>query len=144
MWGYAAVAGLQAMRLICSGLFDRYPGLKIILGHMGESIPYWMWRIDNRWRNVGIGVTPDPVIDKLRKKPSQYFKENFYITTSGMFWEPALQFCCQVLGADRILFAVDYPPESNRVATEFIESVTMINSDKEKICHLNAEKLFKL
>ena len=84
---------------------------------------------------------------ELKKAPSQYFKENFYITTSGMFWPPALQFVHYVLGADRILFSVDYGPGGRQVAIEaaqFIESAPMNDSDKEKICHLNAEKLLKL
>lgn len=150
VWGYAAVGGLQAMRLIFSGLFDECPNLKIILGHLGEGIPYWLWRIDNRsqflweegeyddrFKNEAANI-------KLTKRPSQYFKENFYITTSGMFWPPALQFVNTVLGADRILFSVDYNAQSNIEAVEFIESTPISDSDKKKICHLNAEKLLKL
>ena len=148
MWGFAADVGLHGMRLICSGLFDEYPKLKIILGHMGEGIPYFLWRIDNIWKKMK-GGGPGPFDDgwkakSLKKSPSQYFKENFYVTTSGMFWHPVLQFASSVLGADRIMFAVDYPPESCRVAVDFIDSMPMDDSDKEKICHLNAEKLLKL
>ena len=143
MWGFAAEAGLSAMRLICSGVFDKYPGLKIILGHMGEGIPYWLWRIDNRWER-GKALHPDWYVGNLQKTPSQYFRENFYVTTSGMFWPPALQFICSVLEDDKILFAVDYPQESNKVAVEFIESTPISDSTKEKICHLNTEKLLRL
>ena len=81
---------------------------------------------------------------KLKKKPSEYFRDNFYITTSGMFWHPLLQFACSVVGADKILFAVDYNAESNEVAVKFIESAPISNSEKEKICHGNAEKLLRL
>lgn len=145
MWGFAAEAGLSAMRLICSGVFDKYPGLKIILGHMGESIPYWLWRIDNRW-DLAQNVQPDVkvYVVKLRKKPAQYFRDNFYVTTSGMFWAPVLQFVCSVLKDDRVLFAVDYPQESNKVAAQFIESAPISDGLKEKVCHLNAEKLLRL
>jgi predicted TIM-barrel fold metal-dependent hydrolase len=80
----------------------------------------------------------------LKKNPSQYFKDNFYVTTSGMFWQPVLQFVCSVLGADRILFAADYPYESSKEAVQFIESMPISDGDKEKICHLNAEKLLAL
>lgn len=145
MWGFAAEAGLHAMRLICSGVFDKYPGLKIILGHLGEAIPLWLWRIDNRWqKEKAVQPETDVYVKKLRKNPSQYFRENFYVTTSGMFWPPALQFVCSVLGADRILFAVDYPMEYIKEAVQFIESTPVSGGDKEKICHLNAEKLLGL
>ena len=148
MWAFGAEAGLSAMRLICSGIFDKYPGLKIILGHMGEGIPYFLWRIDNRWLKEKGGeegrYEADPVASKLQKKPSQYFKDNFYVSTSGMFWHPVLQFVLSVLGADRVLFAADYPPESAMEAAQFIESAPISDSDKQKICHLNAEKLLRL
>lgn len=80
----------------------------------------------------------------LQKTPGQYFKENFYVTTSGMFWEPALQFVSKVLGAERILFAVDYPYESMKKAVKFLDSAQMIEKNKEMISHLNAEKLLGL
>jgi 2,3-dihydroxybenzoate decarboxylase len=139
MWGFGAETGLHAMRLILSGVFDEYPGLKIILGHLGEALPFWLWRIDNRWAKGPTAA--DPLARKLEKKPSQYVKDNFLVTTSGMFWQPALLCAYLALGADRILFAVDYPYESNREAVEFMEMAPICDSDKEKIFHLNAEKL---
>jgi 2,3-dihydroxybenzoate decarboxylase len=147
MWGFAAQAGLHAMRLICSGIFDRYPNLKIILGHMGEGIPYFLWRLENRWLKEKDGwgeFEADPTASKLKRSPSQYFKDNFYVTTSGMFFQPALMCAYLALGADKILFAVDYPPESCNDAVQFIESMPISDIDKEKICHLNAEKLLRL
>jgi len=144
MWGFAAATGLHAMRLICSGVFDKYPRLKVMLGHLGEGIPYWLWRIDKHWVSDRALVAADsPGLD-LKKKPSQYFKENFYVTTSGMYWEPAFSFVHEVLGPDRILFAADYPPESALEAAQFMDSLKLSNSDKEKICHLNAERLLKI
>lgn len=137
MHGYAADAALCALRLICSGVFDEYPRLKIILGHLGEALPYWLWRMDNHWQR-------NPLANKLKKAPSEYIKDNFFITTSGMFWLPPLMCAYLALGADRILFAVDYPFESNKEAVQFIDSVPISDSDKEKICHLNAERLFML
>jgi len=132
MWGFAAEAGLHAMRLICSGVFDKYPRLKIILGHLGESIPFWGTRIDAQW------------VGKTQKKPSQYFRENFYVTTSGMFWQPALQLVLTTMGADHVLFATDYPYGSYKLSTQFMEALPIADNDKEKICHLNAEKLLRL
>lgn len=139
MWGYAAEAGLHAMRLICSGLFDEYPGLKIILGHLGEAIPFWLWRIDNVFSRTWKSFSNAP-----KKKPGDYFKSNFYVTTSGMFGEQAFLSVYLILGADRILFAVDYPYENAEEASRFIEAVPICDGDKEKISHLNAEKLLKL
>ena len=145
MAGFAAEASLHAMRLICSGVFDKYPGLKIMLGHLGEAIPFWLWRIDSRYLEEKQSDPASAEIYKnLQKNPSQYFKENFYVTTSGMFWQPVVQFVSSVLGSDRILIAVDYPYESSREAVQFIESLQMDDGDKERICHLNAEKLLRL
>lgn len=137
MWGFGAEVSLHAIRLICSGIFDQYPRLKIILGHLGEGLPFWLWRLDNRWLLGPIGK-------KLSQKPSEYFRDNFVITTSGTFWHPALIHCCLALGAERILFAVDYPFESNKDAVQFMETAPICESDKEKICHLNAERLLRL
>ncbi len=137
MYGWGAEVGLHALRLICSGLFDRYPGLRIIIGHMGEGLPFWLWRIDNRWMKGPLG-------EELSKKPSQYMKDNFAITTSGMCWNPALQLACSALGADNILFATDYPFESSKEAVQFIEAAPISDRDKEQICHLNAERLLGL
>ncbi len=142
-WGFATEASLHALRLICCGVFDEYPGLKIILGHLGEGIPYWLWRLDSRWPQDEKGIYVGPS-KKLKKTPSQYFKDHFYVTTSGMFWSPVIQFVCSVLGTEKVLFATDYPYEVTKEAVQVIESMSMSDSDKEKICHLNAEKLLRL
>ena len=123
-------------RLIQGGIFDKYPGLKIILGHGGESLPFWLHRV------AGIGMRGG------QKSFMQYFKDNFYVTTSAQCWAPLLEFLITVLGADRILFATDYRGHGTRQSTcehvEFIDSVQISDSDRKKICHLNAEKLFRL
>jgi len=144
MWGFAAATGLHAMRLIVSGVFDRYPGLKIMLGHMGEGIPYWLWRIDNHYVRDQFRFEKDSPGMNLKKKPSQYFKENFYVTTSGMCSHSVLQFVLPILGADRILFAADYPPESAVEAAQFIESAPISDADKRQICYMNAERILRL
>ena len=137
MLGFSAEVSLHVMRLICSGVFDQFPDLTIILGHLGEALPYWLWRIDNMWQMRDFPNRPE-------RLPSEYFQDNFYISTSGMFWYPPLLCACMVMGADRILFAVDYPIESNKKAVQFIETAPISKSDKEKIFHQNAQKLFKL
>jgi 5-carboxyvanillate decarboxylase len=145
MWGFAAATGLNAVRLIVSGVFDKYPGLKIMLGHLGEGIPYWLWRMDNMYPKYQAILDKDAPGNNLKKLPSQYFKENFYVVTSGMFWEPVLQLGITALGSDRILYGCDYPPESDLVfASKWIDSVSISDSDREKICHLNAERLLRL
>jgi 5-carboxyvanillate decarboxylase len=155
MWGFSVEGGLTAIRLICSGVFDAYPDLKIILGHLGEALPFWMSRIDDRVQSpADIGMVSSLEIErgadvtrltqKLKKLPSQYFKDNFFVTTSGMLWQPAL-FCTQMaLGIDKILFAADYPFEPGREAVEFMEALPISNIDKEKLLHLNAERLLGL
>ena len=142
MLGFAAEASLHAMRLICSGVFDRLPNLKIILGHLGEALPFWLWRMDNVWVNERVISVPHN--KKLEKLPSQYIKDNFFVTTSGMFWEAALMCVLLALGAERILFAVDYPFEFSEEAVQFLEKAPISISDKEKIYHLNTEKLLAL
>jgi 5-carboxyvanillate decarboxylase len=137
MWGFAADTGLCAMRLMCSGLFDEYPQLKIVLGHLGEAIPFWLWRIDNFWKK-------GPLFRERKKPPSQYFKNNFAITTSGMFSEQTLMYTVSILSADNILFAVDYPMESSEEAIQFMQKAPIDHNDKEKIYHLNAERIFSL
>ena len=136
--GYAAEVSLHVMRLIYSGLFDRYPRLKVILGHMGEGLPFWLPRLDFAWSR------PIADIPNIQRKPSDYIKTNFTITTSGMFFQPALMCAYLALGADRGAFGVDYPPEENELAVQFIKNAPICDGDKDKICHANAELLFKI
>jgi len=150
IWGYAADAGLHAMRLIAGGLFDSYPNLQIILAHGGEGLPALMWRMgmgsDNslplKEGNAAFGPPSRGLLCK--KQPGQYVKENFYVTTSGMFWVPVLEFLHKAMGADRVLFAVDYPAESSDLGVQSIESMPISDEDKNKIFHLNTERLLKL
>ncbi len=136
MGGFAAEASLHAMRLILSGVFEKFPKLTIILGHLGEALPFWLGRIDERWKKRGLS--------KLNRRPSEYFRNNFLVTTSGITWPPALLCAYLALGADRILFAVDYPFESNSEAISFMETAPICLPDKEKIMHGNAERIFGL
>jgi 5-carboxyvanillate decarboxylase len=137
MLGFGAETGLHAMRLICSGLFDAYPQLKIILGHLGEGLPGQLLRIDNRW-------TIAPFQKNLKKPPGQYFRENFVVTTSGMFSQPALVMALSVLGADSIMFAVDYPMEETEEAVSFMDTAPIRAEERDKIYHVNAERVFSL
>ncbi len=113
------------------------PGIKIILGHLGETLPYLLWRLDSRW-----GIVKHP--KKLKKLPSQYIKENFYVTTSGMCSNGPLMCAIQELGEDRVMFSVDYPYESSKVAAQFIEQINVDIVLLEKICYKNAQKILKI
>jgi predicted TIM-barrel fold metal-dependent hydrolase len=100
--------------------------------------------MDLHYKEDQVHIEKDAPGNNLKKLPSEYFKENFYITISGMYWAPVLKFVISAVGADRILFACDYPPEPALVASKFIDSVPINDSDREKICHLNAEKLLRI
>ncbi|OGA13334.1 MAG: hypothetical protein A3G25_04750 [Betaproteobacteria bacterium RIFCSPLOWO2_12_FULL_63_13] len=127
----------DSLRLCGSGLFDDYPNLKIIIGHMGEGIPYSLWRIDARMRFSPRGYTG-------KRYLGEYFLDNFYITTSGNFYQPTFQCALSVVGVDRILFSVDYPFEDAKDAASWFDGLQMAESDKLKIARTNAIKLFKL
>jgi predicted TIM-barrel fold metal-dependent hydrolase len=136
-WGFAADTSLHALRLCGSGLFDQYPNLKIIIGHMGEGIPFGLWRIDARMRFSPRGYTGKRLL-------GDYFHQNFYITTSGNFCTPSFQCALTMVGIDRMLFSVDYPFEVTSDATTWFDGIEMAESDKLKIGRTNAIKLFNL
>jgi 5-carboxyvanillate decarboxylase len=140
IYGFQAETGLHAIRLICSGVFDRFPGLRIVLGHLGEGIPFWLWRVDYM-HPVRSSHNARP---KLELTPSEYFKRNFMITTSGMNWHPALAFCLEAVGADNIMWAIDYPYQLTEGAVEFMNSAPIADGDKHKVFHANAERVFRI
>jgi 2,3-dihydroxybenzoate decarboxylase len=128
------------MRLIMSGVFDRWPGLMIVLGHMGEGIPFWLQRIDNRYLlQVKIDAVP-----KMRLLPSEYFLRNFVITTAGVTAPPALRLAIDVLGVERILFAADYPYEDDAEACACLDSMELSEEHKRMIYADNAKRVFGL
>ncbi len=141
-YGFSVETGLHALRLILSGVFDDYPDLTVVLGHMGEGLPLWIDRVDNRTAFIQTG--PGKKLRKLRKKPSDYLRENFFITTSGMDFEPALMLAHTVVGPDRMMFAIDHPMEDGKNPVRVLDEAPISDEDKEKIYHLNAEKLFSL
>ena len=140
-FGFPIDASLHALRLILSGVFDDYPRLKIVLGHMGEGLPFWLPRIDKK---IALFQGIRPPARKLQKAPSEYFLENFYITTSGMNYEAPLLLAHRVVGPDRILFAVDYPFEENEEPVRQMDEAPLSDADKTKIYQTNAERVFGL
>lgn len=138
IWGYAVEVGLHAVKLIMSGVFDQYPGLRVVIGHMGENIPYALYRLDYMHAHYPFERP------KLKLTPGEYFRRNFAITTSGVNWLPALELCIKVLGADNIMWAVDYPYQETAEATRWLDEAPISEEDKEKIFHRNAERIFKI
>nr|BBH91951.1 amidohydrolase [Thermogemmatispora argillosa] len=134
-WGWHLETGIHALHLILAGVFDRHPRLKMILGHWGEMIPFYLARIDQ---------TLTPAATHLQRPVADYFLEHFYVTPSGMFTLPPLLLTLQIMGADRILYAVDYPYIQDRQARAFLERAPLSPADREKIAHGNAERLLKL
>ena len=133
-WGWHAEQGLHTLRLIATGVFDRFPNLQIVIGHMGEMIPFFLARIN-------AVLTP---FAKLKRSIADYFHSNVHITTSGIFTTPPLYLALAVVGADRILFSIDYPYSSNEQGRAFLDKVSLSPLDFEKITHANAERLLKL
>ena len=136
-WGFSVETGTHALRLMGSGLFDRYPGVQVILGHFGELLPFNIWRTDHR-----IEVAPRGI--PARQQFGYYLRNNFYLTTSGNYRTPALLNSLLEVGADRLLFATDYPFEQMSDATTWLDGVEINESDHAKIASENARRLLKL
>jgi 2,3-dihydroxybenzoate decarboxylase len=132
-WGFTAETAIHAIRLVVSGVFDTFPRLKVILGHLGEAIPFTLWRCDWIIQHVG-----------GRRAFADTFREHFYLTTSGNFQQSALTCCITELGIDRIMFAVDYPYNDSAEAVAFVRSAPISEGEKEKILHANADRLLRL
>lgn len=137
IWGWGVETGTHALRLVFGGVFDRFPGLRVILGHMGEGLPFQRWRFDSRFAVYSHGV-------KLERSPSDYIGTNIVITTSGVCSDAVLVAAVAEMGEDAVMFSVDYPYESVEVANAFIEGASLPDAVKRKICRDNAERLFRL
>lgn len=135
-WGFHIETAEHVLRLMLSGVFDRFPKLTIILGHLGEMLPFWAWRIDHR-----IDMEERMQSLSCKRTVTEYLTNNFYLTTSGYFNTPALSHAIAVMGADRIMFSVDYPYENMQEASSWLESVALSESDLQKIAYGNAQKL---
>ena len=143
VFGFAVETSLHILRIVFSGVFDRFPKLRMVAGHLGEGLPYWFFRIDfmhqrltsnNRYANV----------PKLQKRPSEYLKENFYVTTSGMAWQPPILYAQSVLGVDRVLYAMDYPYQFVPDEVKVTDDLPISDADKKKLYQTNAERVFAL
>lgn len=132
--GFTIEAMAQAMRLVTSGLLDKFPTLKVILGHLGEGLPFMIWRNEAALTRFA----------KLQRKFSQYLRDNFWVTTSGAFQHSALMLSIAELGVERVLFSVDWPFQSNIAGRDFIASAPVNEVERALILGGNARKLLKL
>jgi 2,3-dihydroxybenzoate decarboxylase len=137
--GFEAEVALHVLGIISSGAFDRFPKLKIVIGHGGEGLPYMMYRIDffsTRGRSAHSW--------KAKRAPSEYLKSNIYITTSGLPWAPAITMAQSVLGVDRVLYAMDYPYQYVIEEVTMTDNFPISDEDKKKLFQTNAERVFNL
>jgi 2,3-dihydroxybenzoate decarboxylase len=138
-WAFHAETAVHALRLIGTGLFDEHPKLQIILGHLGEGIPAYLWRVDHRndWMKARHRYA-------ARKWVADYFRSNFVLTTSGNFSTSALTQAIAEIGIDRVLWSADYPFEDVSDAADWLDTMPISEADRQKIGRTNALKLFKL
>ena len=142
LWGFGAETGLHVLAILRSGALDRFPGLRLVIGHAGEALPFWLYRLDYMNR------TARPFIrngsDRLQCTLSEYMRRNVYVTTSGMAWAPVIRFVQDVLGMDRVLYAMDYPYQFEPDEVSATDNVPISDADKKKLFQTNAEQVFGL
>jgi 2,3-dihydroxybenzoate decarboxylase len=136
-WEWTFETGSHALRIVFGGVFDRFPRAKLGLGHLGETLPFLLWRFDSR-------AGPDFYAVKLAKRPSQYVKDNIVVATSGMCSAEPLNCTISALGHDHVMFATDYPFESAEEAGNFIDGVALEDGVRSDICRNNAARLLGL
>jgi len=134
-WEWGFETGSHALRLVFSGLFDRFPRARLVLGHLGETLPFLLWRFDSRAKIYGV---------KLHKKPSDYIRENIAVTLSGMYAAEPLNCTIAALGADRVMFAADYPFETAPEVGTFLDQAPLAETLRTDIAYGNAVKYFGL
>ena len=143
IYGFGVETGLHALRIITAGVFDRFPKLRMILGHMGEALPFWAYRLDYMHRATVASKRYDSV-KPLQKRPSEYLQQHFHITNSGVAWDAAIKFTQDFMGMERVLYAMDYPYEYALDEVGFLDRMNLSDADKKKFFQTNAEALFKI
>jgi 5-carboxyvanillate decarboxylase len=140
MWGYGVEVGTHVVRMMAAGVFDHFPKLKICIGHMGEAIPFWIWRITfMNSRAQRIGRAP-----KTQLTMEEYFRRNFVITTSGVEDPLALEYSIKRFGIDNVMWAIDYPYQPMKPAVEFMDAAPVSEAQRHKLYHQNAERIFHI
>jgi len=142
LWGFGAETGLHLLAILRSGALDRFPGLRIVVGHAGEALPFWLYRLDYMNRTARPAIRNGS--DRLKRTLSEYMRENVYVTTSGMAWAPVITFVQSVLGMDRVLYAMDYPYQFEPDEVTTTDTLPISDADKKKLFQTNAEQVFRL
>jgi 5-carboxyvanillate decarboxylase len=143
VFGFGVETGLHMLRIITAGVFDRFPKLQFVIGHMGEALPYWMYRLDFMHK-AQVSSNRYEALKPLQKKVSDYMKENVYITCSGMPWEPAVRFAQETIGVDRVMFAMDYPYQYQLQEVVDMDNMEISDADKKMFYETVATKVFNL
>jgi 2,3-dihydroxybenzoate decarboxylase len=143
IYGFAVETGMHLLRIIVSGAFDRFPRLKIVVGHLGEALPFWLFRLDFMHRAM-VSAKRYPGVGPLNKRVSDYLRENVWITTSGMAWEPAIMFVRSVIGADRVMYAMDYPYQFIPEEVAVTDNLPVSDAEKKGFYQDIAEAVFRI
>jgi 2,3-dihydroxybenzoate decarboxylase len=142
LWGFGAETGLHVLAIIRSGALDRFPRLRLVVGHLGEALPFWLYRLDYMNKTARPGIRTGATA--LARPISDYMKENVFITTSGMAWAPAIMFVQSVIGVDRVMYAMDYPYQFELYEVDATDDVAIGDDEKKKLFQTNAERVFSL
>jgi 2,3-dihydroxybenzoate decarboxylase len=143
VYGFGVETGLHMLRIIVAGVFDRFPNLQFIIGHAGEALPFWLYRLDYM-HGSALRSKRYPFMKELQHPVSHYLKHNVHITNSGVAWQPAIQFCQQNIGVDRVLYAMDYPYQYVPEEVGFCDAMTIPDADKHAFFEGNARRVFKI
>jgi 2,3-dihydroxybenzoate decarboxylase len=143
IYGFAVDTGMHVLRIIMAGVFDHFPALKLVVGHLGEALPFWLYRTDYM-HAATVRAQRYESMKPINRKPSDYLRDNIWVTTSGMAWAPAIMFCREVLGPDRVLYAMDYPYQYAPAEVTAHDDLPITPAEKADLYQHNAERVFGL
>jgi len=143
VYGFACETGLHALRLMVAGIFDKFPKLQIILGHCGEGLPYWMSRINYMHGHISVTNRYEHV-KPLQRSAREYLRENFLYTNSGVAWAPPIMFVREVIGPDRMMYAMDYPWQFEPSEVGEMDALPMDDAGKKQFFEGNARRIFRI
>ncbi|MET0282286.1 MAG: amidohydrolase family protein [Steroidobacteraceae bacterium] len=143
VYGFGVETGLHMLRIITGGVFDRFPKLQFVIGHTGEALPYWLYRMDFM-HGATVRSKRYPFMKELKFPVSHYMKHNVFVTSSGVAWQPAIEFCQKVLGVERVLYAMDYPYQYVPDEVGIVDGMTISAADKQAFFEGNARRVFNL
>ena len=143
IYGFAVETGMHLLRMITAGVLDQFPRLRVVVGHLGEALPFWLYRLDYM-HAASVRSGRYAAMRPIARKPSDYLRENVWVTTSGVAWPPAIMFCREVLGPDRVLYAMDYPYQYVPAEVSIQDDLPIDDAAKKAFFQTNAERVFGL